>query len=292
MIWILLTIIITSSFFILFRYFSVFQVNSFQAIVFNYATCVVTGLIYTGTEAIDTQQLKEPWVFPALLTGVLFLVTFNLMALTVAKVSVTASSVANKTSLVIPVAVNLLFLNTKAKPFSAINYLGIALAIAGIILSSFRKKESGPEQVSPLIFILPLLVFLLGGAIDTIINILNLRYLTDESQKIFPIVTFVAASFTGLLMIIYRYIRNKEKISLKAVLAGVVLGIPNYFSILVLLKALSAYNNDGAFVFPIINTGIIILSSFLAVVLFREKITLAKGIGIILAILAIVFIYI
>lgn len=291
MIWALLTIIITSSFFILFRYFSIFHINSFQAIVFNYATCVVTGLIFTGKSSLNTDLFSEPWIPLALLIGFLFLLTFNLMSLTVAKISVTAASVANKTSLVIPVAFSILFIQTQAKPFSVLNYIGIGLAIAGIVLSCLNKKEPGNENFGGAKLLLPFLVFLLGGIIDTLINVVNLRFLNGESQEVFPVITFFAATSAGFLLVGYRSIKYKESLSYKALIAGVVLGVPNYFSILVLLKALSAYNNDGAFVFPLVNTGIIVVSTLLSVLLFKEKISMAKGTGIILAILAIIFIY-
>ena len=46
---------------------------------------------------------------------------------------------------------------------------------------------------------------------------------------------------------------------------GTVLGITNYFTVYAFLLALGELNNNGAFVFPIFNTGIVVLSALIGI---------------------------
>lgn len=294
MIYIIVTIALTSSFFILFRYFALYKLNSFHAIVTNYVVCVITGIIFTSPlSGITNLSVTLPWVPLGLFIGLLFLLTFNLMSLTVNKVSVTVSGIANKTSLVIPVVASLLVFPVQAKEFTFINYIGILFAILAIVLSSIKKDDKTPVKSSLYVRIgLPLLVFILGGIIDTLLNYSTYKYSLTPGYNYFPVVTFFAAAVTGVIVISIMAIAGKTKVTTLSIVGGIVLGVPNYFSIYFLLKALEAYNNDGALVFTVINTGIIVVTSFMAMFLFKEKLSMLNIAGITLAIMAITFIFI
>ena len=96
----------------------------------------------------------------------------------------------------------------------------------------------------------------------------------------------LTAFIAGLIILIFR----KETISKKDIIGGIYLGIPNYFSVYFLLLTLSSFNNNGAVVYPILNVGIIVLSSMASYILFKEKLIRLNIIGMILALIAIFFI--
>ena len=73
----------------------------------------------------------------------------------------------------------------------------------------------------------------------------------------------------------------------KDILAGILLGIPNYFSIYFQLKALSAFDNNGAIVYPSLNIGIIIGSTLAAVLIFKERLSRVNQVGVALAVVVI-----
>jgi drug/metabolite transporter (DMT)-like permease len=56
--------------------------------------------------------------------------------------------------------------------------------------------------------------------------------------------------------------------------------LPNFFSFYFLLKALDAYQQNGAVVLTIYNLGVILLSAVTALVFFREKLTKKQWLGI------------
>jgi hypothetical protein len=160
--------------FLCFRLFKTFGLDTFQAIVFNYITCVATGVIFLGNSAfIDSFSLSSSWVQIGAVLGGVFIGTFYLMALTTQKLSMTVSSIASKMSLIIPVLVSLLILNIQSKDYSALNFIGMFTALLAIILSSYKKKNINTPGVSPTAFLLPLSVFIFGGIIDSSINYTN-----------------------------------------------------------------------------------------------------------------------
>ena len=73
------------------------------------------------------------------------------------------------------------------------------------------------------------------------------------------------------------------------VIAGILLGIPNFFSIFLLLKMLNQGWN-GSLMYPLVNVSVLLLSTMVAVIAFREKLNRLNWIGIGLASAAILII--
>ena len=282
---VLLCILANVWIFLAFRLFSKFHVHTFGAIVINYLVCVITGVIFIGFhDAIAPVIDGPPWLIWALLVGGVFIGTFYLMARTTQEFSMTVASIATKMSLVIPVLFSLLVLGTRSRDYTIFNYTGIALALVAILLTSLRKRRKGKAVAArPRYFWLPILVFLLGGFIDTTLNAVNQRYLRPADEGVFPIVIFLTAGVIGGMLLISR----RTPLSRKEVLGGIFLGVVNYFSVYFLLAALHSFNNDGAFIYPLVNVGIILGSALFSIVLFRERLTLTNLSGLFLAILAI-----
>jgi uncharacterized membrane protein len=92
----------------------------------------------------------------------------------------------------------------------------------------------------------------------------------------------------GLIAAIIKMLKEKTNhFTPKTILAGIMLGIPNYFSIYMLFKALSVKSWEDSFVFPVNNIGIVILSTVFAVVIFKEKLNKLNLIGLALAVISI-----
>ena len=77
---ILLSIFLSSYIAIIFIYFNKYKIDFFQAIVFNYLICVVTGSVVLGKFPLGIQTLDTSWFPWALLMGVLFISVFNIIA--------------------------------------------------------------------------------------------------------------------------------------------------------------------------------------------------------------------
>jgi drug/metabolite transporter (DMT)-like permease len=72
------------------------------------------------------------------------------------------------------------------------------------------------------------------------------------------------------------------------IIAGIVLGVPNYFSIYFVLDSLEKLG--GIIVFPILNIGVVLLSSILSYLFYKEYLSKLNWIGIGLACISILLI--
>lgn len=284
MLYLLLTILANVGIFMAFRSFSKFNISTLPAIVVNYGICVVTGILYVGFETVSNEfDPESAWFISASLLGLIFITTFFLMAHTTQVRGVSVATVASKMSLAIPVVFSLFVFKYAVSSLDAWNYLGIFLAFVSIWLVSRKSKASEAHVFNFRFLLLPLAVFLLGGLIDTSLNYVNHHYIDAAIEPIYPIFIFSAAFITGAIVCLVK----RVKFGWKELTGGIYLGVPNYFSIFFQLKALSAFDNNGAIVYPALNIGIIIGSTLLAIILFKEKLTRLNYIGVLLALVVI-----
>lgn len=270
--------------FLAFRTFPIFKIDNLQAIVFNYVVCVITGMLYTGSfNFFSSIDYLSPLGIISILMGFLLMAGFYVASLTSQFIGVSVTSVASKMSMVVPILFSLFFMKIDSRDFSIMNYVGMSLAVCSIYLASLRKSV-GPQRTmkSKYFILLPFAVFACGGAIDTIINYSNHTYLNSANQDTFPIILFGFAAFIGIIILAF----SGKKLELKNVIAGICLGIPNFFALLSIFKALSVFQNNGAVFFPLYNVGIILVSTIGAMIIFKEKLSRINYFGLGLSILA------
>jgi multidrug transporter EmrE-like cation transporter len=275
-----------------FKFYEIFKVPTFQAIVVNYITCTIVGLLQFSPVPALNQVVQASWFPFALLLGTLFIFTFYLIAITAQRVGVTAASVASKISLVIPVLVSLLILQNNLKDYTWPNYLGMAVAVAAIVLTALpagKNPQDGAKNKPALASLaLPFLIFVSSGVGDALINYTNQYYLQPADADAFTTFTFATSAAMGTLVLVYQLFFRKQTFGLRSLVGGIVLGIPNYFSIYFLLKTLSAFKNDGAFLYPVINIGIILGGMAAAIILFKERLSKINLVGVTVAVVALI----
>ncbi len=288
MIYLILSVFFSVLLLINFRLHPRFGVNTFQAIILNYPVCFLTGLILLPNNQhfnFDLSQFSTLW---ALLLGIGFVVTFLLSGASTQRMGMTATSLANNISLVIPVLFSLIFLKS-SQNFDIWNYLGLALAIVAVALSTFKKEKSTANRsANTSDWLLPIAVFVMYGITNTTFNFLNAKYVTASGQTIpFTLNILVGSIVFGGIVLILRIIQGKETLELKSIWAAFPLGIPNFLSFYFLLKAFDEFKNNGAFVLPIYNISVILGSTTIALIFFHERLTNLNKIGLALAVLAI-----
>jgi len=269
-----------------------YGINKFQAIVCNYGVCALTGSLFTMSLPSFGEASLQPWFSWSLVMGVFFIASFNLIAFSVEKNGLAVAAVASKTSLIIPFIFSVILYNEQA-PF--ITVAGIVLAIIAVILTLWPGrvanglvKQGGKSTV--VYIVLPLLVFLATGFLDTLIKYVEQHFITSGNNNQYLINTFSVAFVVGLLFLMVQVLGRNIRFQPRALLAGVVIGIPNYFSIWCLMKVLKEYPDFSSVVIPVNNMGIVLLSALVAWLIFREKLTVLNWAGIILALLAVLMI--
>ncbi|MGB5236108.1 MAG: EamA family transporter [Flavobacteriaceae bacterium] len=279
-----LSILFSSFIFLIFKLYKRYHINTVHAIIINYITACMVGIFfYNGHTSIDDIPYQS-WFIGSLCLGVLFILVFNLMARTSQQLGVSAASVATKMSLVIPV---LLGVWLYGESLGGIKIFGILLALTAVYFSSVKKSNL---EVRANNWYLPLFVFLGSGIIDGSIKYLEEYHVSSEAFPIFSAVVFAAAALTGILFITVRGIRVWNKWKFKDLLGGIALGIPNFFSIYFLLRALQSPQMNSASVFTINNVAIVMLTTLLGIALFKESLSSKNWTGIAMAVLSIVLV--
>jgi len=279
---ILLNVFITS----LFKIFPKYNINSFQAIVVNYLVCVVTGSLFLGSFPIAKVSFEQPWLFAALLVGCCFISIFYLIGYCTVKEGMTTTTIANKLSMVIPLCLSIVLYN---EPIGWMKIVGVAIAIPAVYFSTRSNKQKKETKTKH--WMLPTVLFVSSGLLDSLLKFIEQKYLhAPESQASFTIHTFATAGLIGILIISTQLVRKKISILLKNIIAGIVLGIPNYFSIYFLIRLLNSSFLKSSASIPINNISILTLSTLVAAFLFKEKMTKSKLIGISLSVIAILLI--
>ncbi|MGB0880343.1 MAG: EamA family transporter [Polaribacter sp.] len=283
MIYLGLSIVCSSLLFIIFKYFTIYKIDTLKAIVVNYIVAFTLGFVLAENSISITNLPNQPWFYSALILGLLFVGVFFIMALTAQRNGVSVASIAGKMSLVVPVFFGVLLYN---ESLSVIKILGILIALLAVYLASVKEKNEANILVkNSLLF--PVLLFLGSGLLDTAIKYIEKNFVAENEVDFFSGSLFGFAACFGILILIVKEIKNRKSFGYKNIIAGIVLGIPNYYSIVFLIKALQIKGVESSTVFTINNVAIVIVSTLVGLLLFKETFSLNNKIGIVLAIVGV-----
>ena len=124
--------------------------------------------------------------------------------------------------------------------------------------------------------------------IEFLLYYVDVKKIAPNGDISFVTFLFFTAGLSGLT---FKILSLKWKIGIQDLIAGICLGVPNFFSIYLLLKSLSS-GIDASVMFPFINVGTIVTGVLLGFIAFKESIDRNKVIGVLLAIIAIYLIVI
>ena len=222
-----------------------------------------------------------------MIMGLLFITSFNLIGITAQKLGVAVASVANKLSLIIPVVLTIILYNEQVVGWEIV---GISLALIAVIFTCYpQKNESDKTMPVPFLqkILLPLLVFIGSGFLDALINHVQQTYVTKETNNAFLISGFFSAASIGVIVLFYQYWKKQLVFKVDQIIAGVCIGIPNYFSIWCLVHFLQDSPWETSASLPVNNMGIVLFSTLVAAIVFKEKLSAINWTGIALSAIAI-----
>jgi drug/metabolite transporter (DMT)-like permease len=284
-IFLIVSILFFVSIFLIFRIFDYYKINNPQAIIVNYAIAsLVSFFFYKGDIPLSTVPTLDWFPYAAAL-GVLFMLSFLLFAISTQKAGIAITSVASKMSVLIPV-----FLGAYLYEYENLNtvkVIGLILSIASFYLI-FKKEKTEKFDIKTII--LPSFIFLFSGANDSLLKYIREIFFKSSEINLDHEILFMGSLFTvsfvsGLLILGTITLLKKEKLEFKTVIAGVVLGVFNFFSALTMFKAMGYF--ESSFFFPVFNVSIVGLSTLIGIVFFKEKLNRTNKIGTVLAIITI-----
>ena len=177
---------------------------------------------------------------------------------------------------------------------------GIILSILGVIIMSDERRVTSDDNRNPSLVtrhslysrnLLLIAIFLGCGLLDVVLNYVQSFHLQYLSTSLFSAFGLGMAGIFGGIILLINILRKKETFEKKSIIAGVLLGIPNYFSIYYLIQSYSSTSWSDSTVLAVLNVATVITSTLAGLVLFKEKLNLPKSVGLVLSLLAIACFY-
>ena len=270
-----------------FKLFPAYRINTFNAIVINYTVCLALGVLLDPDIDLpfSRQVLSSDWFMFDLLMGVLFIVGFNLTARSIQTTGITLTTITQRMSILLTVTYTVLFFN---EHFGALEALGLLLALAAIVsinLKPGKRQEGIQGSLSPIL----LAVLILSSTIEILLFYVEKTGIVGNQQIAFTTHGFGVAAVVGWIAIGVRTWTTSFDITRRDVIAGTLLGLPNFFSIYLLLHMLN-HGWKGALMYPMVNVSVLLLSTMVALIIFKEKLNRINWAGIAFATLSILII--
>jgi len=194
------------------------------------------------------------------------------------------TSVFQKLSLVAPVILGLVIFGEEG---TWIKYLAIVLTIISIILINYTSsKDSKMTAAIKQYWYLPLLVFFGSGLIESVLFYAQEAGKVKDAGLVFTSNLFFMAGCWGILFMI---VTGRLRFTSRDVLGGILIGIPNFFTIYLIMKGL-ADGWEGSVLFPLNNVGVIFFTAILGIIVFREYLNRWNMLGLVLALVSVVLI--
>ncbi|MFN3640143.1 MAG: EamA family transporter [Flavobacterium sp.] len=280
MTFIILSVLLNSLLFVILKAFSKYNIDTLTALVVNYGTAYGIGYFMTDDYSFS-KVIESEWLYSSLLLGFLFISVFFATALTAQRNGLSVASVASKMSVIIPIGMGVFFFKDA---LGFLKIIGVVLALFAVFLTS--KKESGTVALKNQ-FLWPMLVFFGAGLIDGSLKLVQHFYLQNDETYLFTTNTFLIAFIIGTLILLFKIKKNPSIFKTRNVLAGIALGIPNFFALYYMIKMLGHETWDSSTIFTVHNVAIVLLTTAVGIALFREKISITNGLGIVLALISI-----
>lgn len=286
MLYLFLAIIAASTYSILFKLFACREIDSLQAIAFNYLTATILGVVMslaTSTEGLVLGGVE--WGLSVFL-GAMFMIAFVLMARSTKKVGVSVTTVSARVALVIPVVCSYLLLPNQMEP----RWWAIAIILLALVMVIWQPKKEGEKEKKEGLngIFLPVSVFLLFGTNNFCLKWAQSRMTAAGAAEQLSAAIFLFAALMGGL---YYLLSVKERrFSWQALVGGVALGVANFFTTYFMILGL-AQLPSGIF-FPIYHVGIVALVATMGVVIFGERLTKIQIVGLVVAAVGIVAFFI
>lgn len=230
-------------------------------------------------EKTNFSYLLQPWVlFFCLAVGALFIGNFLMYSKSVHTNGVGVTIAAMRVSLLVPVVVSLYLYQETIGWTTAV---GILLVIGALILLIPKKKtiRIGRMNAGWLL----LLIFLVAGFADASLKVYEEEFSLQFNGLIFMSLVFGGAFLIGLAAMLFR---QKGLITAKEMGMGCIIGIPNLYSSIFLIYALT--DIEGAIAYPMVNALNVGAGTALGLFFWNDEITGWQWAGIAIAVIAII----
>lgn len=235
----------------------------------NYMICVLCSLFFMkGNHIVLSGSYFNITLLLGLISGVLYLVSFLFTKANMDHNGLVLTSTFTKLGVLIPTLMAIVIF--KEVP-SLIQIIGISISICAIIMIHFEKDAI--SEGNKKLWLIMLLI--MCGIVDSLTNIFK-QYGHIDYENMYLLLTFLTAFILAFIL----SFTNKNKMNIKDVIFGILIGIPNFFSSKLVLMALDSL--DAIIVYPIYSVGTLITITLAGLLLFKEELSRKKLFAIIM----------
>ena len=247
-IFLLLAMICSACMALALRLFKTDENNRYGIILGNYLTCTLTGFLSVSMKTMILHAHPSVYIC-GLAGGFLFVLSLVCIQISISRNGAILSSAFAKLGLLVPLAVSFLFFHERP---GLIQLIGLIIVL--ISIRFFPRRKDTEEDTENFSLLLLLAVLFTNGMSDSMAKFYSIYGIPSE-EPVYFFILFLIASLITLFLLVQETKTSGKKVSLRDLSAGILVGIPNYFSAVFLLKAL---NGIPAFiVYPVFSSGTI-----------------------------------
>lgn len=271
MFFLIAAVITSTSIIVLFKIFEAWKIDNLVAITMNYLVAAGLGFWLCPAAQPLAAVFHQSWTWMAVMTGFMLMVTFLVYGMSVQKAGLALTSVAGKMSVVIPVLLGLLVF---AESVTWMKIVGILLALVAFWLTFRNRDKTARRNVS---YYFPIMLFVGTGINDSLLKISEKKFITDD------FIFFLASAFAvslllGVVVLGIKSIQRRKAPDSRSVLAGVLLGVLNWYSTYFFLVGMRYF--EVSFFVPVFNISLVILAALSGLFFFRQHLKPINWMGI------------
>lgn len=273
---------------LVFKVWARWQIRVLPAILHNYLACIIIAWTMHGSNPWNPDTLGSAWFPWSIGLSICFVTGFYLFGMAIWHWGMGTMSAVQKMSMVLSTLFIVWLFDQHP---SAAQWFGIALGIAAIVLiMPLQGSGAKPTPAKPtLAWLIAGGSYLIAVIIEIGLVVIERRLDVSSGDPRIIATIFGGAFLWGAMVLMTNAPQRKSFFSLRHMAAGWLLGIPNFLSIYFLMKAIGEAPHPGL-ILPVINTGTILLAVLLGKALFREPFSWLNGVGIALAMAALLLI--
>ncbi|HEU5364283.1 MAG TPA: EamA/RhaT family transporter [Hanamia sp.] len=277
MINLIISILCSVSVGVLFKYIKAKTSVNIFLITINYLCAIVATYVCFRPEIDFIPIVYDRYTITL---SVLLPSVFILLSLSIRYSGIIKTDIAQRISLVIPVACSYWLFN---EVIPTMRWVGIITGfVAFFFILNKGQKATGNHPVYLI------LVFLGYGIIDVLFKQVALQKRIPYTVALFYI--FCGCFIFASLITLISFFKKKVILQKSAVFYGILLGLFNFLNIYFYLKAHQSFANNPTTVFATMNFGVILLGTLIGAIYFKEKLSGKNILGLVLAVIAIVFV--
>ncbi len=273
----LLTILSSTSIALILKFSDTKKGEPIVLLAGNYLVASVIALIllfFNESRLFSFQTL----IFGSVL-GLLFVMSFFVYAKAISFARTGLATTSSRLSVIIPILFSIIIFNEQPK---VIHIVGFVFTLITFILFYLSVKENHRDGEGILKYLFLIAVFVGIGINDFAVKIFK-SWKPEHEEPFFVLFIFSSALIYSLIYILFKKIKVKRN----TVYWGMALGVPNVLSTIFLLAALALL--PAISVYPLMNVGIIVLTTFLAFIIWKEKLNRWGMLSLVSGLLAILF---